>query len=97
MLHMQMHCLIGAITFFNQRFGSQSHRSGLPQRTSKYKDRTYRLNGVFKATPVFKWYLNDLQINLPNKSYSRDNRLNKNQAHIQILVWHLDVGFLGLE
>ena len=26
--------------------------------------------------PVFKWYLNDLKINLPNKSYSRDNRLN---------------------
>jgi hypothetical protein len=26
---------------------------------------------------VFKWYLNDLKINLPNKSYSRDNRLNK--------------------
>ena len=25
---------------------------------------------------VFKWYLNDLKINLPNKSYSRDNRLN---------------------
>ena len=33
------------------------------------------LNGqVFD--PVFKWYLNDLKINLPNKSYSRDNRLN---------------------
>jgi hypothetical protein len=52
---------------------------------------------LLRTTPVFKWYLNDLQMNLPNKSYSRDNRLNKNQAHIQILVWHLDVGFLGLE
>ena len=27
--------------------------------------------------PVFKCYLNELKINLPNKSYSRDNRLNK--------------------
>ena len=26
--------------------------------------------------PVLKWYLNDLKINLPNKSYSRDNRLH---------------------
>ena len=33
--------------------------------------------------PVFKWYLNDLKINLPNKSYSRDNRLNKIRAHIK--------------
>ena len=26
--------------------------------------------------PVFKWYLSDLTINLSNKSYSRDNRLD---------------------
>jgi len=26
--------------------------------------------------PVFKWCLSDLQINLSDKSYSRDNRLN---------------------
>ena len=35
------------------------------------------LNGQALFDPVFKWYLNDLKINLPNKSYSRDNRLNK--------------------
>ena len=35
------------------------------------------LNGQALFHPVFKWYLNDLKINLPNKSYSRDNRLNK--------------------
>ena len=29
-----------------------------------------------RADPVFKWYLSDLKINLSNKSYSRDNRLN---------------------
>ena len=34
------------------------------------------LNGIPLFDPVFKWYLNDLKINLPNKSYSRDNRLN---------------------
>ena len=34
------------------------------------------LNGQALFDPVFKWYLNDLKINLPNKSYSRDNRLN---------------------
>ena len=33
------------------------------------------LNGQ-AIDPVFKWYLNDLHMNLPNKSYSRDNRLN---------------------
>ena len=33
------------------------------------------LNGQALFDPVFKWYLNDLKINLPNKSYSRDNRL----------------------
>ena len=27
--------------------------------------------------PVFKSYLNELKINVGNKSYSRDNRLNK--------------------
>ena len=27
--------------------------------------------------PVFKCYLNELKINVANKSYSRDNRLNK--------------------
>jgi len=26
--------------------------------------------------PVFKWCLNDLKINLSDKSYSKDNRLN---------------------
>ena len=34
------------------------------------------LNGQALFDPVFKWYLNDLKINLPNKSYSRDNRLH---------------------
>ncbi len=34
------------------------------------------LNGQALFDPVFKWYLNELKINLPNKSYSRDNRLN---------------------
>ena len=33
------------------------------------------LNGQALFDPVFKWYLNDLKINLANKSYSRDNRL----------------------
>ena len=38
------------------------------------------LNGEALFDPVFKWYLNDLKINLPNKSYSRDNRLNKHYS-----------------
>ena len=35
------------------------------------------LNAQAFFDPVFKCYLNELKINLPNKSYSRDNRLNK--------------------
>lgn len=34
------------------------------------------LNGIALFDPVFKWYLIDLKINLSDKSYSRDNRLN---------------------
>ena len=34
------------------------------------------LNAQAFFDPVFKCYLNELKINLPNKSYSRDNRLN---------------------
>lgn len=33
------------------------------------------LNGQV-LDPAFKWYLSDLKTNLPDKSYSRDNRLN---------------------
>ena len=29
-----------------------------------------------QVAPVFNWYLNDLKKKLPNKSYSRDNRLH---------------------
>ena len=40
------------------------------------------LNGQALFDPVFKWYLNDLKINLPNKSYSLDNRLiNEKSSH----------------
>ena len=35
------------------------------------------VNGQAFFDPVFKWYLSDLKINLSNKRYSRDNRLNK--------------------
>ena len=35
------------------------------------------LNAQAFFDPVFKCYLNELKINLANKSYSRDNRLNK--------------------
>ena len=38
------------------------------------------LNGQALFDPVFKWYLNDLKINMANKSYSRDNRLNKHYS-----------------
>jgi hypothetical protein len=34
------------------------------------------LNGQSLFDPVFKWCLNELKINLSDKSYSRDNRLN---------------------
>jgi len=34
------------------------------------------LNGIPLFDPVFKWCLSDLKINLSDKSYSRDNRLN---------------------
>ena len=43
------------------------------------------LNGQALCDPVFKWYPSDLRINLPNKSYSRDNRLNKNESSHSIL------------
>ncbi len=40
------------------------------------------LNGQALFDPVFKWYLNELKINLPNKSYSLDNRLrNEKSSH----------------
>ena len=68
-----MGCLIGAITFFNQTKGEQSYIT-FPGLVSTKID--VWLNGQAND-PVFKWYLNDLKINLPNKSYSRDNRLNK--------------------
>ena len=67
-----MGCLIGAITFFNQTKGEQSYIT-FPGLVSTKID--VWLNGQAND-PVFKWYLNDLKINLPNKSYSRDNRLN---------------------
>ena len=66
-----MGCLIGAITFFNQTKGEQSYIT-FPGLVSTKID--VWLNGQAND-PVFKWYLNDLKINLPNKSYSRDNRL----------------------
>jgi len=34
------------------------------------------LNGQSLFDPVFKWCLSELKINLADKSYSRDNRLN---------------------
>ena len=69
-----MGCLIGAITFFNQTKGEQSYITlKYPGLVSTKID--VWLNGQAND-PVFKWYLNDLKINLPNKSYSRDNRLN---------------------
>lgn len=34
------------------------------------------LNGQALFDPVFKWCLSDLKINLADKSYSKDNRLN---------------------
>ena len=37
-----------------------------------------KLNGQALFDPAHQWCLNDLKINLPNKSYSRDNRLNSN-------------------
>ena len=67
-----IHCFIGAITFFNQTKGEQSYIT-FPGLVSTKID--VWLNGQAND-PVFKWYLNDLKINLPNKSYSRDNRLN---------------------
>ena len=70
-----MGSLIGAITFFNQTKGEQSYITfpGTKGLVSTKID--VWLNGQAND-PVFKWYLNDLKINLPNKSYSRDNRLN---------------------
>ena len=42
--------------------------------------------------PVFKCYLNELKINVANKSYSRDNRLNKLEKLRSLgMLWHLDV------
>ena len=38
------------------------------------------LNGQAFFDPVFQWYLNELKINLANKSYSRANRLNSNES-----------------
>ena len=56
----------------NARVGEQSYIT-FPGLVSTKID--VWLNGQAND-PVFKWYLNDLKINLPNKSYSRDNRLN---------------------
>jgi len=67
-----MGCLIGAITFFNQTKGEQSYIT-FPGLVSTKID--VWLNGQAND-PVFKWCLNDLKINLSDKSYSKDNRLN---------------------
>jgi len=38
------------------------------------------LNGEALFDPVFKWCLSDLKINLSDKSYSKDNRLNRHYS-----------------
>ena len=42
------------------------------------KPKAREINGLMgkQVAPVFNWYLNDLKKKLPNKSYSRDNRLH---------------------
>ena len=67
-----MGCLIGAMTFFNRTKGEQSYIT-CPGLVSAKID--VWLNGQAND-PVFKWCLSDLKINLSDKSYSKDNRLN---------------------
>jgi hypothetical protein len=57
-----MGCLIGAMTFFNRTKGEQSYITSL---VSTKID--VWLNGQAND-PVFKWCLNDLKINLSDKS-----------------------------
>jgi hypothetical protein len=38
------------------------------------------LNGQALFDPVFKWCLSDLKMNLSDKSYSKDNRLNRHYS-----------------
>jgi len=38
------------------------------------------LNGQALCDPVFKWCLSDLKMNLSDKSYSKDNRLNRHYS-----------------
>ena len=42
--------------------------------------------------PVFKWYLNDLKINMQIKATEGITGLIRKKADIQQIVWHLDVG-----
>ena len=71
------HSLIGAITFLNESKGEQSWRLVRLVAALVSRKIDLSLNAQAFFDPVFKCYLNELKINLPNKSYSRDNRLNK--------------------
>ena len=50
------------------------------------------LNGQALFDPVFKWYLNDLKINMQIKATEGITGLIRKKADIQQIVWHLDVG-----
>ena len=80
--HSQMGSFIGAITFFSSTKGSQSYSCWSTKHGLVSTKIDVWLNGQALFDPVFKWYLNDLKINLPNKSYSLDNRLiNEKSSH----------------
>ena len=71
------HSLIGAITFLNESKGEQTWTLARLIKALVSTKIDLSLNAQAFFDPLFKCYLNELKINLPNKSYSRDNRLNK--------------------